>query len=205
MKKTIYLLLLILGTSSLSLLRASDESTNAISNKDIEIRIASNAVSVKSDTNATVLPSKEVIYKVKGSVNNAQPNQISDLYQTTINDLLSKIHTIASNKDSDGLVKLYEGSPTIMTNIVQNPKILDAYFKTSLQIQSAKWRFVVLSDQAATIFVDVASPDGRKNLMPFFFKIDGARFLPVYPMNPDTMTMNIIIAEQQNALSVSEK
>jgi hypothetical protein len=59
MKKTIYLLLLILGTSSLSLLRASDESTNAISNKDIEIRIASNAVSVQSDTNATVLPSKE--------------------------------------------------------------------------------------------------------------------------------------------------
>jgi hypothetical protein len=205
MKKTICRLLTIIGMSSISLLKASDEAPNAISNKDVEIRIASNATSVQSDTNATVLPSKEVIYMVKGSVNNAQPNQISDLYQTTINDFFSKLHTIASNKDTDSLVKLYEASPTIMTNIVKNPKVLDAYFKQSLLMQSGKWRFVVLSDKAATIFVDVCSPDGRKNLMPIFFKTDGSRFRPVYASHPDTMTMNIIIAEQQNALSVTEK
>ena len=205
MKKTIILSLLIIGMSSSSLINAAEEATTSIPAKDIEIRIASTANSIAVDTNATVLPSKEVIYKAKGNVNNAQANQTSELFQNTINDFISKVHTISSNKDSDGLVKLYEGSPTIITNIVQNPKVLDAYFKQSLQIQATKWRFVILSDKAATIFVDVASPDGRKNLMPFFFKIDGTRFLPVHPMNPDTMMMNIIIAEQQKALTVSEK
>lgn len=203
--KNTTIILLFLALVFISNIKAIDAFSAATPCKDIEIRIGSNATSIEADTNATVLPSKEVIYKAKGSVNNSQTNQTTDLFQNTINDFLSKVHTISSNKDSDGLVKLYEGSPTIITNIVQNPKVLDAYFKQSLQIQTAKWRFVILSDKAATIFVDVASPDGRKNLMPFFFKTDGARFLPVYPMNPDTMIMNIIIAEQQNALTVSEK
>jgi hypothetical protein len=205
MKKTSILLLSIIGMFSGSLVKAAQEAPTAIPNKEIEIRIAANANSIAADTNAIVLPSKEVIYKTKGSINNSQTNQISDLFQNTINDFLSKVHTISSNKDSEGLVKLYEGSPTIIANIVQKPKILDAYFKQSLQIQNAKWRFAIVSDQDVAVFVDVSSPDGRKNLMPFFFKIDGTRLLPVYPMNPDTMMMNIIIAEQQKALTVSEK
>ena len=205
MKKTTFILLSILTTASVFSLKASEKATNTIPNKEIEIRIAANANSIVADTNAIVLPSKEVIYKTKGSVNNSQNNQTSELFQDTINDLLSKLHVISANKDADGLVKLYEGSPTIITNIVQKPKILDAYFNQSLQIQNAKWRFAIVSDQDVAVFVDVSSPDGRKNLMPFFFKIDGTRLLPVYPMNPDTMMMNIIIAEQQKALTVSEK
>lgn len=205
MKITTFLLLSILTITSVFSLKASEEATNTIPTKDIEIRISANANSIAADTNAIVLPSKEIIYKTKGSVNNLQTNQTSDLFQNTIDDFLSKLHTISANKDADGLVKLYEGSPTIITNIVGKPKILNAYFNQSLQIQNAKWRFAIVSDKDVAVFVDAVSPDGQRNLMPIFFKIDSSRFLPVYPNNPDTMIMNIIVAEQQKALTVSEK
>jgi hypothetical protein len=178
-----------------------------IQSRNIEIKISSNAKSIQPDPASTVLPDKEIVYIVKGAINNKKTqDSANDLIQTLLNDFVKRLHKISLVKDAEALSSLYDPSSTeyLVKKLIPNPKLLEGFFKQSALIQEAKWRFLVESDNLLTVFADVKSHEGVTALMPFFFRQTGGQYVPVYQTAPNLMMINILVADQQKLLSVSQ-
>jgi len=175
--------------------------------RNIEIKISPNAKSIQPDPTSTVLPNKEVIYSVKGAINKQNTQDTAnDLIQTLLNDFVNRLHKISLTKDAEALSSLYDPSSMefLVKKIIPNPKLLEGFFEQSAKIQEAKWRFLVESDSLLTVFAEVTSRDGEPTLMPFFFRQTGGQYVPVYQTAPNLMMINILVADQQKLLSVSQ-
>lgn len=177
-----------------------------IAYSDLEIKIAADAKSIQPDPAAVVLPDKATIYKVKGLLNDGKtPEKAQADLQTMLNGIVDGLRQVAAAKDADALVKLYDPSSSayLLSKVVANPKLLEGFFKQSALIQWAKWRFAVQSGDLLTLFADVQSGEGAAVLMPFFFLEKDGQYVPIYQTAPNLMMMNVLVADQQKALSVS--
>jgi len=178
-----------------------------IQSRNIEIKISSSAKSIQPDPTSTVLANKEVVYSVKGAINNTKTqNAVNELIQTLLNNFVASLHKISLTKDTEALSGLYDPSSMefVLKKIIPNPKLLEGFFEQSAKIQEARWRFLVESDNLLTVFADVTSYDGVSTLMPFFFRQTGGQYVPVYQSAPNLMMINILVADQQKLLSVSQ-
>jgi hypothetical protein len=178
-----------------------------IQTRNIEIKISPKAKSIQQDPASTVLPNNEIVYSVRGAINNNQTLDASnDLVQTLLNDFINRLNKISLTKNAEALNNLYDPSSIefLVKKVISNPKLLEGFFEQSAKMQEAKWRFLAESDNLLIVFADVTSREGASSLTPFFFRQTGGQYLPVYQTAPNLMFINILVADQQKLLSVSQ-
>lgn len=199
MKKSIFIVAVIALIGSLYL-HAGEMNFN-----NIRITIDSSAKGIVDDPNATILPDKSVQYLCEGLM--AQPDSPlrNNPIQKIISSFINKLKNAAHKGDASNLVKIYNAnSVNALQPIVSNPSLLAVFFKQALLINKASWIFATYKDSTLTVYSNIESSAGLKSKTPMFFTNNNGNYEPMYPSNPSTMTMNILIALQQNLIKVED-